>query len=78
MPPANSFQSYIVWVRMSLKNFKMTAVADYGTAFAFLNLPIAMISPTKFRYNPTVSFGKRFCLKNLKVADIFGVRIERI
>ena len=28
MPPANSFKSNIVWERTSLKNFKMTAMAD--------------------------------------------------
>ena len=51
MPPANSFKSIIVWVWTSLKNFKMTAMADYGTTFAIINLPIAAISPTKFRFN---------------------------
>ena len=60
MPPANSFQPYIVLVRRSLKSFKMTAVADYGTTFAFLNLPIAMISPTKFRFNPTFHLVRDF------------------
>ena len=53
MPPANSFKSKIVWVRTSLKNFKMTARADEGTTFAILHLPIVTISPTKFRFNPT-------------------------
>ena len=52
MPSANSFKSNIVWVRTSLKNFKMTAMADKGTTFAILNLPIVTISPTKFRFNP--------------------------
>ena len=56
---------------MSLKNFKITAMADNGTTFAYCHDIIHQIS-----VQSKILFGERFCLKIFKITDIFDIRME--